>query len=205
MMNQNSDLQQHIQSSSVNEMQSHGRVAEPPKDQDSSTDPGPELGEVSIAPKLLHELNGSLVLRPRNNSRAFVTTANNSDASRHMPRPAPNPPRLDAQLPDVSDLRITPEQLQEIIGMFDEWDSDGSGSISLPELKDRMGASGFSVSELESIFKEFDEDGNGELDKVEFVGAIASACYSITEQALQQVLPVTTPAGLKFNECMIAL
>ena len=112
-----------------------------------------------------------------------MTRANKSDASHeshqvphHVP-PATIPPHIQPQVPDASDLGITPEQLQEIMGMFDTWDSDGSGSISLPELKDHMGASGFSASELDSMFHEFDEDGNGELDKVEFVRAMAGACY----------------------------
>jgi Ca2+-binding EF-hand superfamily protein len=78
------------------------------------------------------------------------------------------------QVPDASDLGITPEELHEIMGMFDTWDSDGSGSISLPELKGCMGS--MSLMRL----MEFDADGNGELDKVEFVRAMASACYGST-------------------------
>ena len=62
--------------------------------------------------------------------------------------------------------------------MFDTWDSDGSGAISLTELKACMGDGGFTDKELEDMFSKFDIDGNGELDRTEFLCAMAGACYS---------------------------
>jgi hypothetical protein len=117
--------------------------------------------------KMTQEMDGSLVLGTvRKNTRSLVPLA-----------AANSLPHSQIQIPDASELHIDQQQLDEITEMFETWDSDGSGIISLSELKQCMGAGGFSESELESMFCKFDEDGNGELDKGEFVRAMVNACY----------------------------
>ena len=62
---------------------------------------------------------------------------------------------------------ITEEQREEILAIFEQWDEDGSGEISLEELQGAMITSGFSEDELEELFSRYDRDENGVLDKDE--------------------------------------
>lgn len=70
---------------------------------------------------------------------------------------------------------LTTEQQKEIREVFDLFDSDGSGTIDLNELKIVMRALGFhpTQEEIEDIAKEFDTDGDPTLTLDEFLYVMA--------------------------------
>ena len=51
---------------------------------------------------------------------------------------------------------------------FNAFDRDGSGSISINEIREMLGESILDPSALDEMIGEIDEDGNGEIDMNEF-------------------------------------
>lgn len=66
---------------------------------------------------------------------------------------------------------LSEEQLQELREAFDLFDTDGSGSIDVKELKVAMRALGFQVKkeEVRKMIADIDKDGNESIDFDEFV------------------------------------
>jgi centrin-2/centrin-1 len=66
---------------------------------------------------------------------------------------------------------LTPEQKQEIREAFDLFDTDGSGTIDLKELKVAMRALGFEPKkdEVKKLISEIDKNGSGTIDFNEFL------------------------------------
>lgn len=62
--------------------------------------------------------------------------------------------------------------------IFEMFDTDGDGSISVKELESIMKSLGHNLTEVEllDLVKEFDFDGNGEIDYEEFQ-ALAKKCF----------------------------
>lgn len=66
---------------------------------------------------------------------------------------------------------LNPEQKQEIREAFDLFDTDGSGTIDIKELKVAMRALGFEPKkeELKRMYLEVDKSGTGKIDFNEFL------------------------------------
>ena len=71
---------------------------------------------------------------------------------------------------------LTPEQKQEIREAFDLFDTDGSGTIDLKELKVAMRALGFEPKkeEVKKLIAEIDKNGSGTIDFNEFLEMMAA-------------------------------
>jgi calcium-dependent protein kinase len=67
-------------------------------------------------------------------------------------------------------LNVSPDQVKELKALFLAIDKDGSGTLSLDELK--VGLAGREDSfNLMNILKNADTDGSGEIDYTEFIAA----------------------------------
>ena len=68
------------------------------------------------------------------------------------------------------------EQLEEIREAFNLFDTDGSGSIEVKELKAAMRALGFQVkkAEIRKMVADVDKDENGSIEFDEFVDMMTS-------------------------------
>lgn len=66
---------------------------------------------------------------------------------------------------------LTPKQIEEFRKVFNTWDKDKNGEISLAELRSALNAGGaqFSEAEIQEIMKAGDLDGNGTLSFKEFL------------------------------------
>lgn len=71
----------------------------------------------------------------------------------------------------MSAAGLTDEQITEYRDAFDLFDQDGSGAISIDELKEVMKKLGndTSQSDLQSMVNEIDKNGDGEIDFNEFI------------------------------------
>mmetsp|Transcript_24667 Transcript_24667/g.38757 ORF Transcript_24667/g.38757 Transcript_24667/m.38757 type:complete len:178 (+) Transcript_24667:208-741(+) len=76
---------------------------------------------------------------------------------------------------------LTEEQLQEIREVFDQFDSDGGGSIDVNELRAAMKALGqpLSAPEAEQLMLELDSGGDGSIEFAEFVDFIRPKILSM--------------------------
>ncbi len=76
---------------------------------------------------------------------------------------------------------LTPEQKQEIREAFDLFDTDGSGTIDVKELKVAMRALGFEPKkdEVKKMIMEVDKNGSGSIDFNEFLELMASKMVGI--------------------------
>merc|ERR1739841_4578 len=72
---------------------------------------------------------------------------------------------------DKKRSELTEEQKQEIKEAFDLFDTDGSGTIDVKELKVAMRALGFEPKkeEVKRMIAEIDKDGSGQVDFMEFM------------------------------------
>jgi len=76
--------------------------------------------------------------------------------------------------------------------LFQFFDENNDGGISLPELKEAMAGVGvkFSEDEVTKFFNKYDSDGNGEIDFNEFIAlsvALNNQAMSGSEQAMAQL------------------
>jgi Ca2+-binding EF-hand superfamily protein len=69
---------------------------------------------------------------------------------------------------EVEPSPISSNKMNVLKAMFDKFDVNGDGVITLPELKKGL-HNRFSVQTIEEMFREYDEDSNGVLDFNEFV------------------------------------
>eukprot|EP00164_Ancoracysta_twista_P003532 GFYU01004714.1.p1 GENE.GFYU01004714.1~~GFYU01004714.1.p1 ORF type:complete len:222 (-),score=52.34 GFYU01004714.1:171-836(-) len=79
-------------------------------------------------------------------------------ACRKPPTPEPEPEK-----------KLTDEQIAEIKGIFRVYDVDGSGSISVDELKKAFKPTGYSDDEIAAMFAQFDSSGDKLVDVDEFI------------------------------------
>lgn len=71
---------------------------------------------------------------------------------------------------------LTTEQIVELTTIFEEWDINKNGSISLQEMQQALIDSDFGEEELQAMFDEYDDNCNDELELGEFIKCM-SACY----------------------------
>ncbi len=66
---------------------------------------------------------------------------------------------------------LSPKKIEEFRKVFNTWDKDKNGEISLAELRAALNANGaqFSEAEIQEIMKIGDLDGNGTLSFKEFL------------------------------------
>jgi Ca2+-binding EF-hand superfamily protein len=66
---------------------------------------------------------------------------------------------------------LTPKQIEEFRKVFNTWDKDKNGEISLAELRAALNSKGnvFSEQEIQELMKAGDLDGNGTLSFKEFL------------------------------------
>ncbi len=66
---------------------------------------------------------------------------------------------------------LSPKQIEEFRKVFNNWDKDKNGQISLPELRAALNACGgiFTEQEIQELMKVGDVDGNGMLSFKEFL------------------------------------
>mmetsp|Transcript_14074 Transcript_14074/g.18235 ORF Transcript_14074/g.18235 Transcript_14074/m.18235 type:complete len:150 (-) Transcript_14074:474-923(-) len=71
---------------------------------------------------------------------------------------------------DICDLMISHAPMKELMGTFQAFDRDKSGTVDSDEIKFVFEALGIELSQqmAEDMIKMFDTDGNGELDFKEF-------------------------------------
>jgi Ca2+-binding EF-hand superfamily protein len=71
---------------------------------------------------------------------------------------------------DPDEYFLQPE-MEEMRKVFDQYDGDGSGSVTSTELKPLFGAVGINMKpyQIDAIVREYDLDGSGEIDFEEFV------------------------------------
>jgi len=80
------------------------------------------------------------------------------------PEPPPPPPKRE----------LTADQLQEIKAIFSLYDKDGSGGITVKELRDAMKGTFLDEAEIEEMFSKSDKDENMLLDMDEFRALMVS-------------------------------
>ena len=85
---------------------------------------------------------------------------------RHLPKPK--------EEERATEKRISETQREDMLAIFDFWDDDHDGFITVSELEDAMGGSGLSVREVRDMFARYDTNNSGGLDAEEFVEAMAS-------------------------------
>ena len=56
----------------------------------------------------------------------------------------------------------------QLRALFNSWDSDGNGTLSLGELKEAMESMGHDDSDIRKMFLTADENGDGSIDFEEF-------------------------------------
>lgn len=95
-------------------------------------------------------------------------------ASKPPPRTSQRLKPLDPLRPlagQLSDLLLS--QMRRVVEAFDEWDTDGSNSISCAEFEKAMVSFGLKPSsKVKSLFLELDKDGNGEIGYEELLAAL---------------------------------
>ncbi len=69
---------------------------------------------------------------------------------------------------------MTEEQEEELRAQFALYDADGSGTLTLDELKQATKHLGLAKGEVEKMFAQMDIDGNGEVTADEFVEGLKS-------------------------------
>ena len=82
--------------------------------------------------------------------------------------------------------QLTDAQLQEFKEAFDQYDSDGSGSIEAPELKNLMESIGSTPSddEVVEMIRIADADGSGSVDFFEFVTLMAHKMGEVKDTSM---------------------
>lgn len=77
-------------------------------------------------------------------------------------------------LADMESSSEDEEKKAEAEAVFNAFDEDGSGEISVNELKKALETLGQNPTdkEIQQLIKEADEDGSGEIDKDEFVALV---------------------------------
>ncbi|CAF0719920.1 unnamed protein product [Rotaria sordida] len=75
--------------------------------------------------------------------------------------------------------KLTSNQIKELRQAFDLFDTDHSGAISLPELKQALSALGVRVNDHEArqMFSAIDIDKNGRIEFEEFVEVVADSYF----------------------------
>mmetsp|Transcript_6674 Transcript_6674/g.10943 ORF Transcript_6674/g.10943 Transcript_6674/m.10943 type:complete len:629 (-) Transcript_6674:29-1915(-) len=84
---------------------------------------------------------------------------------------------------------LPPAEFQEIAGVFDLYDRDGSGEIELSELGDVMSSLGFTLSESEreKMFATLDVDNDGSVSREEFLDWYANSTGGNKERNMRQM------------------
>ena len=83
----------------------------------------------------------------------------------------------------VKKFTLTKEQEDEMGELFEMYDTDKSGSLSVRELTAAMTATGtFTREEVERIFEAADDDQSNEMDLAEFKAAFREAFYDTDYQ-----------------------
>lgn len=77
--------------------------------------------------------------------------------------PPPPPPR-----------GLSPHQIEEINKIFSLYDTDGSGGLTVKELKDAMKDTFLTADEIQEMFSKSDRDEDTLLDKEEFRALMVS-------------------------------
>ncbi|RYE82994.1 MAG: EF-hand domain-containing protein [Methanosarcinales archaeon] len=81
---------------------------------------------------------------------------------------------------------LTPEDIEELTAVFEAMDADGSGTVSVAEIKAVMGSNHkganadqyqWTALDIEDIMRDFDEDENAELDVEEFLTLMAESMF----------------------------
>jgi len=75
--------------------------------------------------------------------------------------------------------RVSDKEVEDLRKLFLDTDTDGSGTISIDEMKKafiQLGLTGKSA-EIESLMIEIDTDGSGEIDYTEFIASMLDEEY----------------------------
>mmetsp|Transcript_10786 Transcript_10786/g.28284 ORF Transcript_10786/g.28284 Transcript_10786/m.28284 type:complete len:134 (-) Transcript_10786:373-774(-) len=72
---------------------------------------------------------------------------------------------------------LTDEQTQELKEIFELYDVDNSGTISLAEIRPILVNCGYEDEEVSKIWKECDKDRSGELEFDEFISLMKQAYF----------------------------
>lgn len=80
------------------------------------------------------------------------------------------------QGPNELPLTMSEEQLSELRAIFDIFDTDGSGALTLPELQAALASCGMTRGEIRDLFESADVDQrDGHLDFCEFVSMMTES------------------------------
>lgn len=83
---------------------------------------------------------------------------------------------VSGKTPKPKQPELTNSQKQEIREAFDLFDTDGSGTIEVKELKVAMRALGFEPTkdQIKKMIQDLDRSGSGKIDFSEFLGLMTS-------------------------------
>ena len=95
---------------------------------------------------------------------------------------------------------LTEEQVAELREAFNEFDTDGGGTISTRELGFAMRAMGMNPTENEllELINEFDEDGSGHIEFPEFCNMMAIKMQSSAGDGDEELIRMAFRAGFIF-------
>uniref|UniRef100_A0A8C0FXG7 EF-hand domain-containing protein n=1 Tax=Bubo bubo TaxID=30461 RepID=A0A8C0FXG7_BUBBB len=99
---------------------------------------------------------------------------------------------------------LTEEQKQEIREAFDLFDTDGSGSIDIKELKVAMRALGFEPKkeEIKKMIADIDKEGSGTIDFEDFLAMMTQKMATDWRYKHSIFIPFKT-FGLSFGICLL--
>lgn len=93
----------------------------------------------------------------------------------------------------TEDIKLTEEKIDECRKIFEEFDKDRDGTISVLELAEALKIIGCKANEIElnQILKEFDKDGSGHLEFPEFLQIVTiNINESNTEEELFEAFKI---------------
>merc|ERR1712086_984403 len=94
---------------------------------------------------------------------------------------------------NMADTGLSAQQVAECREAFDLFDTDGSGSIDIKELKVAMRALGFEVKkdEIKKMVDDLDRDGDGSVDFDEFMAMMSgNGRQGSTRAAVRRICPL---------------